>query len=131
MTVTSGVVINIHYCMGEVATVELGHNSQDSCGQCGMDNSGCCHDDVQVVKLCADQLSAKVNHELPQTVLSRHDAMDSRNKIRFPQNGLAPPKCILRPRVLIETYITGCFESERRLIVNRYLLFLHHSIHTS
>jgi hypothetical protein len=81
MTVTSGVVINIHYCMGEVATVELGHNSQDSCSQCGMDNSGCCHDDVQVVKLCADQLSAKVNHELPQTVLSRHDAMDSRNEI--------------------------------------------------
>ncbi|MGB4771233.1 MAG: hypothetical protein WBP58_07235 [Chitinophagaceae bacterium] len=81
MTVTSGVVINIHYCMGEVATVDLGHNSEDSCGQCGMDNSGCCHDEVQVVKLCADQLSAKVNHELPQTVLSQHDAMDTRNEI--------------------------------------------------
>ena len=81
MTVTSGVVINVHYCMGEVATVELGHNSQDSCGQCGMDNSGCCHDEVQVVKMCADHLSAKVNLELPQTVLSQHDAMDTRNEI--------------------------------------------------
>ena len=83
MTVTSGVVINIHYCMGEVATVELGHNSQDSCGQCGMDNSGCCHDDVQVVKLCADQLPASVNVDLQQSqaVLSQHDAMDTRNEI--------------------------------------------------
>jgi hypothetical protein len=83
MTVTSGVVINIHYCMGEVATVELGHNSQDSCGQCGMDNSGCCHDDVQVVKLCADQLPASVNVNLQQSqaVLSQHDAMDTRNEI--------------------------------------------------
>ena len=83
MTVTSGVVINIHYCMGDVATVAVGTHSQDKCAQCGMDNTGCCHDEVQVVKLCTDQYSAQQQAQVLQVpaVLSQHDAMDTRNEI--------------------------------------------------
>lgn len=83
MTVTSGVVINIHYCMGEVASVALGHEGQDRCQECGMDNKGCCHDEVQVVRLCADQLQGKHQVQVPQfpAVLSQHDAMDTQNEI--------------------------------------------------
>lgn len=40
--------------MGEVAGVALGSSGADVCGTCGMENDGCCHDDVQVVKLTAD-----------------------------------------------------------------------------
>jgi hypothetical protein len=51
LAISSGVVVNIHYCMGEVAEVALGHDTSDTCGKCGMENDGCCHDDVKVVKI--------------------------------------------------------------------------------
>jgi hypothetical protein len=51
LSISSGVVFNIHYCMGKIATVALGQNSSDKCGNCGMENDGCCHDDVKVVKI--------------------------------------------------------------------------------
>lgn len=51
LAISSGVVVNIHYCMGKVAEVALGHSTSDKCGQCGMENDGCCHDDIKVVKI--------------------------------------------------------------------------------
>jgi hypothetical protein len=51
LALTSGVVVSVHYCMGEVAGVAIGHTNADACGTCGMDNDGCCHDDVSVVKV--------------------------------------------------------------------------------
>ncbi len=51
LAISSGVVVNIHYCMGKVAEVALGHDTSDKCGKCGMENDGCCHDDVKVVKI--------------------------------------------------------------------------------
>jgi hypothetical protein len=59
---TSGVVLSVHYCMGEVAGVALGHEKADKCGTCGMDNDGCCQDDVKVIKV-SDA------HSLANTVL--------------------------------------------------------------
>ena len=51
LAVTSGVAMTVHYCMGEVASVGIGHNESDSCGACGMEKTGCCHDDFKVVKV--------------------------------------------------------------------------------
>jgi hypothetical protein len=51
LALASGVVVSVHYCMGEVAGVAIGHSNADTCGTCGMDNDGCCHDDVSVVKV--------------------------------------------------------------------------------
>ena len=51
LAIASGVVVSVHYCMGEVAGVAVGHSNADTCGTCGMDNKGCCHDDVNVVKI--------------------------------------------------------------------------------
>jgi hypothetical protein len=60
LAISSGVVVNIHYCMGEIADVVLGHKSSDTCGKCGMENQGCCHDDVKVVKIQDAQSVATV-----------------------------------------------------------------------
>jgi hypothetical protein len=50
--IASGVVVNLHYCMGKRAAVSLGYNHNDGCGKCGMKNTkGCCHDEYKVVKL--------------------------------------------------------------------------------
>jgi hypothetical protein len=61
LAISSGVVVNIHYCMGEIAEVVLGHKSSDTCGKCGMENQGCCHDDVKVVKIQDSQSLASIN----------------------------------------------------------------------
>lgn len=51
LTVSSGVAMNIHYCMGKVASVDLMHNT-DKCGKCGMKTKGgCCKDEFKIVKL--------------------------------------------------------------------------------
>ena len=54
MTVSSGVAMEIHYCMGEHAGADLYGSSDGKCGRCGMkeqNKSGCCHDDHQFYKL--------------------------------------------------------------------------------
>lgn len=53
MTVVSGIAMEIHYCMGKKAGVELYGSKSDKCGKCGMkDNkTGCCHDEFKFVKL--------------------------------------------------------------------------------
>lgn len=62
-TATSGVVINSHYCMKKLVSVHLFENQSAECGLCGMDmhdNSGCCRDEVKVVKLVQDQVKIPV-----------------------------------------------------------------------
>lgn len=51
LTVSSGVAMTIHYCMGKVASVDLMHPG-DKCGKCGMKTTGgCCKDEFKLVKL--------------------------------------------------------------------------------
>jgi len=55
---TSGIVVNIHYCMGRFDSVQLGSQAAEICGKCGMhstESNGCCHDEVQIYKLADDQ----------------------------------------------------------------------------
>ena len=52
LSVASGVEMNIHYCMGEVASVEYGKAEQGPCGKCGMESKkGCCEDETRFVKI--------------------------------------------------------------------------------
>jgi hypothetical protein len=48
----SGVVINLHYCMGELSSVEYGYHGHTKCGACGMEEKdGCCNTELKVIKL--------------------------------------------------------------------------------
>lgn len=53
MLVFSGVAMDIHYCMGQRAGVDLYNTGGDKCARCGMKEkkNGCCHDDHQFHKL--------------------------------------------------------------------------------
>ena len=56
--VTSGIVINSHYCMKRLVSVHLFETSAKKCGKCGMEvheSNGCCRDEFKVVKLEQDQ----------------------------------------------------------------------------
>jgi hypothetical protein len=55
---SSGIVINLHYCMNKFDSSKLGAAKSDVCGKCGMhteDSNGCCHDVVKVIKIQDDQ----------------------------------------------------------------------------
>ncbi len=53
LAVSSGIALEIHYCMGKEAGMELYGSSSDKCGKCGMTEkeTGCCHDDFKFYKL--------------------------------------------------------------------------------
>lgn len=53
MAVSSGIALEMHYCMGKMAGMELYGSSGDTCGKCGMTekDTGCCHDEFQFYKL--------------------------------------------------------------------------------
>lgn len=48
---SSGTVMSAHFCMGKLAGISIGEKEQSSCGYCGMEDDGCCHDLLKVVKI--------------------------------------------------------------------------------
>ncbi len=69
LAVSSGVIINLHYCMNRLASTEIFGAEAKQCGKCGMDihqSDGCCRDEVQFLKMDDDQkTSPGVHFELP------------------------------------------------------------------
>ena len=61
---SSGVIVNMHYCMDELASTHFYGGKSDVCGQCGMETDqsmGCCRDEVKVVKMQEDQRSVAID----------------------------------------------------------------------
>lgn len=57
MLVSSGIAMEIHYCMGKEAGVDFFASRSDKCGKCGMEEqnkAGCCKDDHHFFKLSDD-----------------------------------------------------------------------------
>ena len=60
ITLTSGIVVNIHYCMGRVAGVTYGAEAEHRCDKCGMEQKkGCCGTEHKLVKADSDHIFAK------------------------------------------------------------------------
>jgi hypothetical protein len=63
-TVSTGFVVNLHYCMGSFYSWEVGAQDKKGCDQCGMEKgegSGCCRDEVKVIKLERDFVQTKIS----------------------------------------------------------------------
>jgi hypothetical protein len=69
LAVSSGVIINFHYCMNKLASTEFFASESKECPKCGMHietSHGCCRDEVQIVKMEDDQkTSTAFAFELP------------------------------------------------------------------
>jgi hypothetical protein len=60
-TVSTGFVVNLHYCMDKINSIEFGSAKEDKCGKCGMpvkDKKGCCREEAKVIKLQQDVVAA-------------------------------------------------------------------------
>lgn len=62
ITLTSGVVVNVHYCMGKKSNVSIGNFSKKLCGCGSKENKKCCSTEFKIVKL-------NDNHQLEQADL--------------------------------------------------------------
>ena len=90
LIVSTGIVVNFHYCMNRLASTQLYGAKAKICGKCGMDihlGKGCCRDEVKVVKLQTDHNKAQVTHEMampavPVAVLSSFITIDFVNNDR-------------------------------------------------
>jgi hypothetical protein len=65
---SSGLVLEIHHCMGAVADFSLvKHSYESTCGKCGMKKgeNGCCKDEVKFVKLQDSHKLVHADYSLP------------------------------------------------------------------
>jgi hypothetical protein len=73
MAVSSGIAMEIHYCMGKKAGVEFYGSDSDKCGKCGMKDTktGCCHDEHKFYKLndSHKSVSNDINFTADETAL--------------------------------------------------------------
>lgn len=70
---STGAVLHLHYCMGELADWSVTQNNDKTCGKCGMDKSeekdnGCCKDEFKLLKNDTDQKASEVGFKLLQTI---------------------------------------------------------------
>jgi hypothetical protein len=50
--IASGITVSVHFCMGDLASVEYGIPSDKDCSKCGMkEKKGCCHTESKLVKI--------------------------------------------------------------------------------
>jgi|SRR5882724_4771809 len=67
LAVSTGMVVNFHYCMNRLASVHVFETKNNICGKCGMKmhkSHGCCRDEVKVFKIQDDQNKAQVVHQM-------------------------------------------------------------------
>ncbi len=62
---TSGMVMNIHYCMGKIASVKMKETDKDGCNRCASKSKkDCCKNEFKVVKLNVVHEKAATNNEI-------------------------------------------------------------------
>ena len=73
--VSSGIAMEIHYCMGKKAGIEFYGSSDDTCGNCGMTEkkSGCCSDEHKFFKLndSHKNVSNNLSFEMPVAIIAK------------------------------------------------------------
>lgn len=76
LLVSSGFVVNLHYCMDKYHSWELGIGENEKCDQCGMKTAksgSCCYDEVKLIKIQQDLFQSKsilYSFALPFSVLN-------------------------------------------------------------
>ena len=97
--VSSGIAMNIHYCMGKISAVDLMHNS-DKCGKCGMKMGpgGCCKDEFKIIKLSDSHklISNDVSISVPVAIVNNNFSLFNSDlaftDLKAPLKNNSPPQ---------------------------------------
>ncbi|MCK7557044.1 hypothetical protein MKQ70_19345 [Chitinophaga sedimenti] len=64
VAITSGFTVNVHYCMGEIASVKFHNADDDACNKCGKPGAkgggDCCKDVHKFLKVDQSHQAAKI-----------------------------------------------------------------------
>jgi hypothetical protein len=75
LSVSSGLAVEIHHCMGKVEDVSLLKSDSKECGNCGMPkgDNACCKDELKFVKLNDSHKLLDVGYQLnlPVAIVSK------------------------------------------------------------
>ena len=83
LAITSGLVLQIHYCMGEQtgSSVKFAEVSNLTCNKCGMEKGSnkCCHDEVKFVKLqeVHQQVTADYSLQPTSAVIQEYNLLNA------------------------------------------------------
>ena len=112
LAVSSGIVVNFHYCMNRLASTEWFAMEGKQCGKCGMSmhkSHGCCHDEVKIVKMDDDQkLTSSIAFDLPTLDMPAQVPSEFISTSFYNSNVTANPD---NPPPLLsdqDTYIANC-----------------------
>jgi hypothetical protein len=66
VAVSSGVALELHYCMGNKAGMDIYGTANKKCGKCGMTEkkTGCCHDEFKFYKISDSHKTVSNNIDL-------------------------------------------------------------------
>lgn len=110
LAVSSGVVLQINHCMGEVADFGVLASKEEVCGSCGMvkDSNSCCKDELKIVKLQDSHKLLNGNYQLesPQSLLANRYSPVAYRTLRqvLTVTGSHAPPGLLSPPL----YIVNC-----------------------
>lgn len=106
---SSGIAMDIHYCMGKLAGIELFGGEKDKCGKCGMKEKkgGCCNDEHHFVKISDSHKNVTNNIDFsfatPAILTSYTNFNNGVPQLTFihqsfsssPPGNISPRRCIL------------------------------------
>jgi hypothetical protein len=58
LTASSGAIVNLHYCMGKLISLDFSEQQKGMCSNCGMhkkEQKGCCRDEHKILQIDKDQ----------------------------------------------------------------------------
>jgi len=74
MMLSTGIAMEVHYCMGEKVGVDFFHEQDEKCGRCGMKekDTGCCHDEIKFYKYSESFSTQKADDQKPSFIVDFH-----------------------------------------------------------
>lgn len=109
MSVSSGIAMEIHYCMGKKAGVDFYATGQDKCSRCGMKEKkgGCCNDEHQFYKLTSDHKTVTNDHDFNAPVFF-HESVYTIPYILFSKNVVSSFSINSPPFSELPLFIRNC-----------------------
>jgi hypothetical protein len=117
LVVTTGMVVNIHYCMGKISSISFSHENDHkdgSCSKCGMNKTEnhCCTDDVKYVKITDAHQSAQTDiseagsvSTVPVFFISLNTALQGSAKEPLSYYFSPPPKTLNKVYKAVNTFL--------------------------
>lgn len=109
---TCGIIVNLHYCMGRVQSVEFYGSEKKVCDLCGMslkNTHGCCKEEVKILKIQDDQNKVQASYtinniDVVATIPSDFIVASTYNAERAPHSYNHSPPLLTKQ----DTYLQNC-----------------------